>query len=310
MKLSVIIPVYDEPLEVITRAVNSIKNQFGYKPEEVEIIVSADLPARKLVIPDVRFIASDKNRGPGIARQRGLDICRGKYVTFLDADDIWYNALAYTLFLKDIYEHNDIDIVKFPILEQDAQRGFRQLSIDSTWCFSKLYRKAFLDEYSIRFRDDLRVHEDSWFIRLAELHNPRILCHGDMIYLWAYNPRSTVRRDGGSYWQESFDSYLAVIYDLQAEKAKLGFDVYNDALFNFAYAYANISRMDEPYATTCIRVLRSRLTNVELHVLLRDSALADNVRAAESQPNMPSILPHMTMAQFINTLEGYHENSV
>ena len=300
MKLSVIIPVYQEPVETVIRAVNSVKNQFGYTPEDVEIILSVDLPGRKLSIPGARVLTSEENGGPGVARQRALDACCGEYVTFLDADDIFYNALAYQLFLKDIYTRHDVDIAKFPILEQDAQGCFHQLAPDSTWCFSKIYRRAFLLKHGVRFRDGLRVHEDSWFVRLAELYEPRVLCHGDMVYLWAYNPESTVRRDGGNYWQSCFSQYLDVVYDLIREKEKLMYDVKDDKRYQLAYAYANISRMDEPYAQTCLHTLSRRIPSKEVQEALNGKeAFAADVRAVEGQPNLPDRLPRMTFEMFL-----------
>lgn len=38
----------------------------------------------------IRLYRNDGNLGPAKTRNRGLDLCRGKYVALLDCDDLWY----------------------------------------------------------------------------------------------------------------------------------------------------------------------------------------------------------------------------
>ncbi len=39
--------------------------------------------------PKIRLVKADRNQGPAIQRNRGLDIAKGRYIAFLDADDMW-----------------------------------------------------------------------------------------------------------------------------------------------------------------------------------------------------------------------------
>ena len=38
----------------------------------------------------IRLYTNDVNSGVAVTRNKGLSLCRGSYITFLDSDDIWY----------------------------------------------------------------------------------------------------------------------------------------------------------------------------------------------------------------------------
>ena len=299
MKLSVIIPCYrDDPAQ----AINSIKAQLHYDPRDVEIILCMDDPERKpFSCADVTVLPCKANTGPGLARQRGLDAASGEYITFLDADDVWYNLLGYSLFLRDVYwqSGNVVDIAKLGILEQLAGGGFSAITNDSTWCFGKIFRRAFLQSNDVRFRSDLRVHEDSFFVRLAEMCNPRTLCHNDMVYLWRANPQSTVRDDGGSYWQREFPQYINVLRMLRDERKRRG--IAYDNTVDLAYIYAMVSRMDDDCCDKCIAATKSEAQDWGVSTL-KARELYAQVREAENNSNTPHIAPRMTLREFLEEL--------
>lgn len=98
--VSVIIPVYNSGEEAY-RAVESIAHQ-TLLPLEVILIddCSPKLDETGLWLSKIQDNFRDKfalkvlyqreNKGPGDARNAGWDIARGKYVAFLDSDDVWH----------------------------------------------------------------------------------------------------------------------------------------------------------------------------------------------------------------------------
>lgn len=303
MRLSVIIPAFEESEQMILRAVNSVKNQLAYDPEEVEIIIALDMPKRVLTIPGALTVSTDKNTGAGLARQRGVDAACGEYVMFLDADDIYYNALALNL-IYSVIDSEHPDLIRFPILEERSDgNGYVQHGQDMTWVFSKVWRRQFLIDNNIRF-GEYRVHEDSYFCRIFEMHRPKIIDHGDMIYLWANNPMSTVRNNDGIYWQLSFPVYIDVIYTLATKKGEMGISNVHDHIYNFAYCYALISRMDEEHAQASIDKLKEYLDAEDLKLLsISETGIANELKAVESLPNIPLRLPRFGYKEFLKKLE-------
>jgi hypothetical protein len=89
--VSVVIPLYNKG-RYIERALTSV---FAQTCPPLEIIVvddgsTDDGPERVQKLNDQRiFLISQENKGPGAARNAGLQIAGGKYVAFLDADDEW-----------------------------------------------------------------------------------------------------------------------------------------------------------------------------------------------------------------------------
>lgn len=87
--VSAIIPVYNRP-ELFQKAVQSILSQ-SYQDFEIIVVDDASTPCIKYVFDDrrVRLIRRDKNGGTGTARNTGIQAARGRYIAFLDSDDIW-----------------------------------------------------------------------------------------------------------------------------------------------------------------------------------------------------------------------------
>ena len=96
MKLSVIIPFYNE-LNLINRAVNSVLANSSFF-DQVEIILINDGSFEENEIRScfkndinnlIKVVSNNYTKGPGGARNTGLDILKGDIIAFLDADDFW-----------------------------------------------------------------------------------------------------------------------------------------------------------------------------------------------------------------------------
>jgi glycosyltransferase involved in cell wall biosynthesis len=85
---SVVIPTYGRPA-FLAEAVASVLAQTD---GDFECIVVDDASPEPAVLPDdprLRLVRREENGGPPAARNTGIDAAVGRYVAFLDDDDVW-----------------------------------------------------------------------------------------------------------------------------------------------------------------------------------------------------------------------------
>lgn len=90
--ISIIIPVYNAE-KYIENTIKNIKKQ-TYKKWEIILVNDKSTDKSKEIIEkylceQIKLIDLNKNSGPAIARNVGLEKAKGKYITFQDADDFW-----------------------------------------------------------------------------------------------------------------------------------------------------------------------------------------------------------------------------
>ncbi|MCX7578421.1 glycosyltransferase family 2 protein [Leuconostoc falkenbergense] len=106
--VSIIMPNYNTA-EYVENSIWSVLNQtYG----NLELIIVDDMSydnskniIKKLAMTDSRInlICLDENKGAANARNLGIDLAKGRYIAFIDSDDIWaFNKLEKQLkFMKD-----------------------------------------------------------------------------------------------------------------------------------------------------------------------------------------------------------------
>jgi glycosyltransferase involved in cell wall biosynthesis len=111
--VSVVVPVYNAE-KYITECIESVLCQ-TIKEWELILVDDCGIDHSMDIVKDfalkdnrIRFIESDNNLGPMIAREKGYTVSKGKYITFLDSDDVLPNKALELLLQKALESETDI----------------------------------------------------------------------------------------------------------------------------------------------------------------------------------------------------------
>lgn len=151
---------------------------------------------------DVRIAFDKTGGGAGKARNIGLEMARGRWLLFADADDFFTRCLGDML---DNYADSDDDVVYFAAASCDtdyytnATRGqfvngfmawvdtdraqaewYLRYYFGEPWC--KLVRRSLVDEHAIRF-DEVSLHNDTTFSYLVGHHARTVAIDRHAIYV-------------------------------------------------------------------------------------------------------------------------------
>lgn len=221
-KVSIVIPVHNAE-RTITRCVESVLGQeFG----DFELILVDDgstdgSPAMldSFAERDARVRVIHKE-GSGVSdtRNRGIEVARGAYVQFLDADD-WITTDATKLLVRGI-EDNDCDMVIADFYRVIGERVSRKGDIpaevdrpmtreeyadlmlenpaDFYWgvLWNKLFRRSIMVEYDLRMDPDISWSEDFIFDMEYVLHAKAIYPLHAPVYYYVKTEGSLVEGNG------------------------------------------------------------------------------------------------------------------
>lgn len=92
LRVTVVIPVHDRA-HLLRRAIDSVRAQ-GIDDWELLVVDDASVDGPDAVVAGladgrVRLVRLEENRGAPVARNRGIELARGRFVAFLDSDDEW-----------------------------------------------------------------------------------------------------------------------------------------------------------------------------------------------------------------------------
>ncbi|SCP96226.1 glycosyltransferase family 2 protein [Anaerobium acetethylicum] len=125
-------------------------------------------------------IFHQENAGAGYARNLGIEKSQGKYITFIDSDDLFNVGCIQKIIEKLTYSNTDILFLKFKNFNGDkifdtyysSDYEYDYLLRTSPAPWGRFFRKKFLIDNNIKF-NNARTGEDMYFNCLAQCYFPR-----------------------------------------------------------------------------------------------------------------------------------------
>lgn len=245
--VNIIIPIY-KAKDTLPMALDSLCVQTK-KTFIVTLVNDADNEDYTDIINDyknrglhIHYLELSENKGPGVARQFGIDNTTScDYIMFMDADDIYYpNAVE---MLYNEAKTKNADLVISNIETEKNGRPSKIIDVDSgliTWCFGKIYKLSYLRRNKIRFLDNLRLNEDSYFNLVSAGATSKKYKIKYTTYYWRDNKNSLTRRvSQEEFEKESNTQYLLsqieAILKLTELKADIDPITISNTLLNMYY---------------------------------------------------------------------------
>lgn len=262
--LSIIVPVYNTEAW-LPRCLESL---VGQTYRQLEIICvndgSTDCSAAILdayAAKDDRIkVIHQENAGVSAARNRGLDVATGEYVTFVDADD-WVELDAYEKVVSCF--DAEVDIVcfgsfvdgKIDEIEKLGWERFLKLpdrglmevhelmdDYINACIWNKVWRRSVIEKKQVRFGENMEYSEDECFFYCTLSETRKLKCIPDLIYHYFQHSGSTMNNE--SKRETRAESSLQGVYHV------LNFYTKNGVLGRmkiillqyFSCCYANIVR--------------------------------------------------------------------
>ena len=249
--ISIIIPVYNSEA-YLPACLDSVLAQ-TYRNTEILLVEDGSKDSSPQICdtyaqkdPRIRVITGPHG-GPGAARNNGIRAATGKYIVFVDSDDVCEPGLLETL-LTNIPDKSDSMAICGIRLTDEAGNptgefveNYRVLSardyvsdVLSAWkasplcggVYSKLYRRELLQNHNVLFEEDTTFAEDFCFNLKYLQYVGKIVILPDLLYRFRYGRKGSLTEQNilNSEFSALWQRRLAVMDQYQALFAAFGLE--------------------------------------------------------------------------------------
>lgn len=260
-KISIIIPVYNAS-KYLSVCLDSVMNQ-TYKDLEIICVNdgstdnSLDILQNYSSMDNRIVVLNQENSGVSTARNAGLKIATGKYIEFIDSDDLINSKTCESLFNEA--EFYNADIIRFkkeefyndipPDVNRDLTCNMDNAEFyihseydnpfdsndDCNVVLNKFYKKSFLTDNNLFFDERVRLGEDSLFCWDSFILNSTVVIDKNLYYYHRKDIPTSLM--GSSSSQKWFDNRMRMITHLIERKNNFKFPGYQLWIIGWSIEY-------------------------------------------------------------------------
>ena len=318
-KLDIIIPCY-KATKTLGRTLASIYMQTIKDEINVFVVNDADGLNYSDIIHkfnmNITYLVCPQNGGAGMARQFGIDHSDSEYIMFVDADDCLASAFACELLLCEA-KKRDADLV-VGAFDNDMRNG-KQVAIgetvdSTTWLHGKLFKRSYLAEHNICFKEGMRTNEDVYFNQLVLAYEPVAMSVKKICYSWIFNQGSLTRTGEVDNRYNILYDYIGVSEEFALEALRRGL-LKNEQVVRLVtdnlmvvYRYYNeiLDTHDEEHGERFLKRCKEYYHNA-LELIpeaLDDELLAFSNMKLLGSPEFASRIPTVSIPEFARMIMG------
>ena len=255
-KLTLVVPHYKEPFEILKYLLDTIECQKGIDRNDFDVCivndgdeVILDEELFKQYHYDIKYVIKPHG-GLSDVRNYGIEHGDSEYLMYCDSDDGFLNNYGLHLVLGAIQEGFDLLYSTF-VEEQPMGDGWKiyRREKDMVFCHGKVYRRQFLLDKKLRFDTSLSFSEDSLFNKIASVEAESLKEINTPFYLWCWNEGSTVRADRETIVLRRYAEVVDMRYKIAEQLYERGFiDEFFDSVcksfFDCYYDFSEPAFMD------------------------------------------------------------------
>ena len=183
--IDLIIPYYNNP-----QGIMDTLNSINFNIFNVTIVDDGSNNYLPPTLFGAQVFRYNDNRGPGRARQWGLDHTNNPYVMFIDTGDIFISKEIQEYIANVIQANPSSDVISFSYYYKD------QITSDTdNRMHGKVYKREFLNKYNIRFAPEgSYLDEDIGFNHACRMCTDILFMHKPVIR-WIENENSLTQKN-------------------------------------------------------------------------------------------------------------------
>lgn len=213
-EVSIIVPIYNSE-KYLSRCIDSIISQ-TFSNFECVLIDDGSTDSSLFICEhyhqsdDRIIVIHQENEGLSVARNRGIETARGKYICFVDSDD--YIQKDMCEILVDAVNRSDADVVFCGYTENNKVRSlciedfifsnnstieivhYLEMRQAFGLAWNKIYKKTILDTYSIRFPIAIKFGEDMIFNLQYFRHIKKAYISSNCLYHYRHDNESSLAK--------------------------------------------------------------------------------------------------------------------